>query len=90
MAAPRQRNQRGAKLADALLPDVYTCLERIIKAEEPPRNARYQMDACRMVIDAADGIEPEQPQAAPVRLVDAKAAAEELRRRLQGKADAAP
>jgi len=78
------RNQRSAKLADGLLDDVYTCLRRIITAEETPRNARYALQACELVIEAADGLVPEQPIAAPVRLVDAKAAAEELRRRLQG------
>lgn len=76
--------QEAAKLARSYVPRAIEVVGEIL--EKPGRGAQSQLSAAKMLLELAGQLKPEETRsAAVVKLVDAKAAAEELQRRLQSK-----
>jgi hypothetical protein len=76
--------QQAAKLAAALIPKAIEVVDSIL--EKPTRGSASQLGAARLIFELSANLKPEErATAAVVKLVDAKAAAEELQRRLQSK-----
>lgn len=77
----RGPTQTAAKLAADHVPECVQTLVAVLR--QPSRGSQAQLMAAKMLLELAGELEPEAPSGAPVRLVDARQAAEVLRNRLK-------